>query len=134
MAFRSVSISLLVALAVSACAGPLCAAEKTASAQKLSPLSLRLNWQMKGEFSPFVVAVEKGYFEAEGLDVKVNPGSSATQALQSVASGNDDLAYGPSVQLIQAVNNGMPVRAVATVIKIDSMGMVAPSNTASIAN
>jgi NitT/TauT family transport system substrate-binding protein len=82
---------------------------------------------MKGEFAPLVVAVQKGFFRAEGLDVKVNPGSSATQALQSVAAGNDDLAYVPSVQLVQAVNNGMPVKAIATVVKVDSMGMVATS-------
>jgi NitT/TauT family transport system substrate-binding protein len=98
-----------------------------AHADELKKLLLRLNWQIKGEFAPFIVAVEKGYFREEGLDVAVGPGTSATQALQSVASNNDDLAYVPSVQLVQAVNNGMPVKVVATVVKVDSMGMVAPS-------
>jgi NitT/TauT family transport system substrate-binding protein len=116
------SKSIILALAVAALSG-------SAQAQdaKLTPLSMRLNWQMKGEFAPFVVGVANGYFRAEGLDVKINEGSSATQALQSVVNGSDDLAYVPSVQLIQAVNNGMPVKAVATVVKEDSMGMVAKS-------
>lgn len=92
--------------------------------KKLEPLHLRLNWQMKGEFTPFIVAVQQGYFRDQGLDVTVAEGSSATQALQSVASGQDDIAYVPSVQLIKAVNQGMPVKAVATVAKVDSMGMV----------
>ena len=95
-----------------------------AAENQLKPLSLRLNWQMKGEFTPFVVAVQQGYFREQGLDVKVAEGSSATQALQSVASGQDDIAYVPSVQLIKAVNQGMPVKAIATVVKVDSMGMV----------
>jgi NitT/TauT family transport system substrate-binding protein len=117
-------VAASLSLAVSATAAlPACAGD----AQKPVPLSLRLNWQMKGEFSPLVVAVKKGFFREQGLDVKVSPGSSATQALQSVAAGNDDLAYVPSVQLVQAVNNGMPVKAVATVVKVDSMGMVATS-------
>jgi NitT/TauT family transport system substrate-binding protein len=101
----------------------------SAGAEKslLAPVSLRLNWQMKGEFAPFTVAVVNGYFRAEGLDVKVQEGSSATQALQSIASGQDDLAYVPSIQLIKAVNQGMPLKAVATIIKVDSMAMVAKS-------
>jgi ABC-type nitrate/sulfonate/bicarbonate transport system substrate-binding protein len=91
-------------------------------------VSLRLNWQMKGEFAPFIVGVEKGFFRDQGLDVKVQEGSSGTQALQAVAAGQDDFAYVPSVQLIEAVNHGLPVKAVATVGKIDSMGMVSLSD------
>jgi NitT/TauT family transport system substrate-binding protein len=117
------SISFVAAVAAAVLAGSAHAQD----AAKLTPLSMRLNWQMKGEFAPFVVGVANGYFRAEGLDVKINEGSSATQALQSVVNGSDDLAYVPSVQLIQSVNNGMPVKAVATVVKEDSMGMVAKS-------
>jgi NitT/TauT family transport system substrate-binding protein len=107
-----------------ACAGQTRAA---AGDDTLTPIKLRLNWQMKGEFTPFIVAVEEGFFRAEGLDVKVLEGSSATQALQSVATGQDDLAYVPSVQLIEAVNQGMPLKAIATVVKVDSMAMVSQS-------
>jgi NitT/TauT family transport system substrate-binding protein len=117
----SKSVILLVA------AVALAGAARAQDAAKLTPLSLRLNWQMKGEFAPFVAGVANGYFRAEGLDVKINEGSSATQALQSVVNGSDDLAYVPAVQLIQSVNTGMPVKAVATLVKEDSMGMVAKS-------
>jgi NitT/TauT family transport system substrate-binding protein len=117
------SKSVILVVAAVALAG----AARAQDAAKLTPLSLRLNWQMKGEFAPFVAGVANGYFRAEGLDVKINEGSSATQALQSVVNGSDDLAYVPAVQLIQSVNTGMPVKAVATVVKEDSMGMVAKS-------
>lgn len=118
--FRTVFLSLLGAVFIAACAHAASAADAS--------LSLRLNWKMKGEFTPFVVAVEKGYFKEEGLDVTVNEGSGATQALQTVASGQDDIAYVPSIQLIKAINQGMPVKVVATVVKIDPMGMVAKSS------
>jgi NitT/TauT family transport system substrate-binding protein len=73
-----------ILLAATACAGQ---ARAAASDDTRTPVKLRLNWQMKGEFTPFIVAVEEGFFRAEGLDVKVLEGSSATQALQSVATG-----------------------------------------------
>lgn len=109
----------------------LCAAyaAETGSKPEKSTLSLRLNWKMKGEFAPFVVADKKGFFAKEGLTVHINEGTSATQALQTVASGQDDIAYVPSVQLVKAVNEGMPVKAIATVLKVDSMGMVANAKT-----
>lgn len=91
-------------------------------------VSVRLNWQMKGEFAPFIVALEKGFFREQGLDVKVEEGSSGTQALQAVAGGQDDFAYVPAVQLIEAVNQGLPVKAIATVAKVNSMGMVSLSD------
>jgi ABC-type nitrate/sulfonate/bicarbonate transport system substrate-binding protein len=89
---RIVTLSLICALFVAVGAAATSAADN-------APLSLRLNWKMKGEFTPFVVAAEKGFFAAEGLDVTVNEGSGATQALQTVASGQDDIAYVPSIQL-----------------------------------
>jgi NitT/TauT family transport system substrate-binding protein len=122
---RLIDLSMATLVAAATCAGQ---AWATGSEGTLRPVNLRLNWQMKGEFTPFIVAVEEGYFRAEGLDVKVLEGSSATQALQSVASGQDDLAYVPSVQLIEAVNQGMPLKAIATVVKVDSMAMASQSS------
>lgn len=119
--FRIVTLSLVCGLFAAVSVTAPGAAEN-------APLSLRLNWKMKGEFTPFVVAAELGYFKAEGLDVTVNEGSGATQALQTVASGQDDIAYVPSIQTIKAINQGMPVQVVATVVKIDPMGMVAKSH------
>lgn len=106
--------------------GPILAGHTAADAEERT-LSLRLNWKIKGEFAPFIVAEKKGFFEKEGLKVSVNEGTSATQALQTVASGQDDIAYVPSVQLIKAVSEGLPVRAIASVVKVDPMGMVATS-------
>lgn len=119
---RPLAAVLAAVTAMAVCAGDALAGDATAA---LTPVSLRLNWQMKGEFTPFIVAVARDYFRGEGLDVRVQEGSSGTQALQAIVSGQDDLAYVPSVQLIQAVAQGMPVKAVATVVKADSMAMVA---------
>jgi len=117
---------LAVAIGVTAPSFIAQAAESGANSSARA-LSLRLNWKMKGEFAPFIVADKKGFFKKEGLNVKVNEGTSATQALQTVASGQDDIAYVPSVQLIKAIGEGLPVKAIATVVKVDSMGMVASS-------
>jgi NitT/TauT family transport system substrate-binding protein len=77
-------------------------------------VSVRFNWTMKGEFAPFVVAREKGYYRDAGIDAQLNPGTSGTQAATSVAVGHDDFGYIPSIQVIEGITNQqMPLRTVA---------------------
>ena len=85
-----------------------------AAGAKYGTVSVRFNWTMKGEFTPFVVAREKGFYRDAGIDVQLNPGTSGTVAVQSVAGAHDHFGYLPSVQLIEAISKQqMPVKAVA---------------------
>jgi NitT/TauT family transport system substrate-binding protein len=77
-------------------------------------VSVRFNWTMKGEFAPFVVAREKGFYREAGIDAQLNPGTSGTQAATSVAVGHDEFGYIPSIQVIEGITKAqMPIRAVA---------------------
>src|SRR5262249_38407705 len=38
-------------------------------------LKLALDWRFEGPAAPFLVAADKGYFTAEGLDVTIEPGT-----------------------------------------------------------
>jgi NitT/TauT family transport system substrate-binding protein len=91
--------------------GPASTAASVATKQSVS---LRYNWTVKGEFTPFVVAQEKGFYQEQGLEVELGEGRSGTQAVQVVGSGNDHFGYVPSIQVVQGINQGIPVRSVAT--------------------
>ena len=84
------------------------------NAAGLKTVSVRFNWTIKGEFTPFFVAREKGYYKKEGLDVQLLEGKSGTQAAQLVGTGENDFGYIPSVQVIEGINKGLPVKAIAT--------------------
>jgi NitT/TauT family transport system substrate-binding protein len=91
--------------------GPASIAAAVATA---STVSLPYNWTVKGEFTPFVVAQEKGFYQEQGLEVELGEGKSGTQAVQVVGSGADHFGYVPSIQVIQGINQGIPVKSVAT--------------------
>lgn len=102
---------------------PAKAATPAAQAPAVAPkaVSIRFNWTYKGEFTPFFVAQEKGYYKDASLQVELGEGKSGTQAMQVVAAGNDQFGYVPSVQVVQGINQGMPVKSIATLGKNTGM-------------
>ncbi|MGH3094883.1 MAG: ABC transporter substrate-binding protein, partial [Streptosporangiales bacterium] len=92
---------------------------KTASGKDV--VSVRFNWTLKGEFTPFFVAREKGYYDKENLEVKLGEGKSGTQAVQVVGTGKDDFGYIPSIQVAQGVNKGVPLKSIATMGRYTGM-------------
>lgn len=70
-----------------------------ASAQ--TPLKFTLDWVFQGPTSPFLVALEKGYYKAEGLDVTMDPGQGSAGAVQRVATGAYDIGFADLNSLIE---------------------------------
>ena len=59
-----------------------------------TPIKFTLDWVFQGPTSPFLVALEKGYYKAEGLDVTMDPGQGSAGAVQRVATGAYQIAIG----------------------------------------
>src|SRR5206468_10330322 len=96
-----------------AMAGLLALATTGASAQELEKLTVRFTWKLKGEYAPLYVALERGYYRAEGLDVQLAEGNGAQNVLKALAAGNEKFGYGPAVAAARAVSQGLPVKVVA---------------------
>ena len=58
-----------------------------AIAQKEIPVRFALDWRFEGPATPYVVAIDKGYYKAEGLDVTIDTGASSVEGINRVASG-----------------------------------------------
>ena len=57
------------------------------SGEKLTPVTLQLKWVPQAQFAGYFVALEKGYYEEEGLDVTIAPGGPDIVPEQQVANG-----------------------------------------------
>ena len=84
-----------------------------ASTKGLTPLKFTLDFKVTGQTAPFFLAVSKGYYAAEGLDVQIDVGAGSVASLTRIASGAYDMGLGDISSLIEAHANGaMPVQAV----------------------
>jgi ABC-type nitrate/sulfonate/bicarbonate transport system substrate-binding protein len=54
-------------------------------------ISFRLKWVIYSSFAHHFVALEKGFFKQEKLDVSIRPGGAGLDPIKLVASGADDV-------------------------------------------
>jgi NitT/TauT family transport system substrate-binding protein len=103
---------------------PAMAGLQPAFPQAADKLTVRFTWKLKGEYAPLFVALDKGYYKGEGLDVELAEGSGAQTVLKLLASGNEKVGYGPAVSAAQAVSRGLPVKVVALYQTRAPMGVI----------
>src|SRR5947208_12906011 len=105
------------------------APQNIAYGQNLEKLTVRFTWKLKGEYAPLYVALEKGYYKAEGLDVQLSEGNGAQNVLKALAAGNEKFGYGPAVAAATAISQGLPVKVVALYQTSAPMGVIAFPDT-----
>lgn len=74
-----------------------------ANAQTKAPTQIKfsLDWKFEGPAAGFLMAKEKGYYQAEGLDVTIDTGNGSNGAVTRVASGAYDIAFADVNSMIE---------------------------------
>lgn len=81
-----------------------------AKAQELVDFSLRLKWLTQAQFAGFYVALEKGYYRAEGINLTINPGGPNLLTENLVATGADTFGLsGGTDSVFAARDKGLPI-------------------------
>jgi len=95
----------------------LLAASASLAASAQTPVKFTLDWRFEGPAAPYLWALEKGYYKAEGLDVTLDNGANSTEAINRVASGTYDIAFGDINSLIRFRDKkeNAPIKAVAVI-------------------
>ncbi|NLG51371.1 MAG: ABC transporter substrate-binding protein [Chloroflexi bacterium] len=99
-------VVLAAVVALAGCSG------KTASQAEPRKVTIAMGFIPNVQFTPMYVALEKGYFADEGLEVERNYGME-TDLLQEVGTNNQQFAIASGDQVVLARSNGLPVRYVA---------------------
>ena len=90
-------------------------------------IKFSLDFKFEGPAAPFVVAIDKGYFKAEGVDVTIDSAAGSLEPITRVASGTYDMGFGDINSLIKFrdANPGTPIKAVYMVYNKPPFSIVA---------
>ena len=74
------------------------------SAFAATEIKFTLDWKFEGPAAPFFIALDKGYFAAEGLEVTVDTGAGSRESIPRVATGAYQMGFGDINSLIQLMD------------------------------
>jgi NitT/TauT family transport system substrate-binding protein len=95
----------------------------SSGASRLTAINIAMGYIPNVQFAPYYVAVDKGYFEEEGLSVAFDYGMS-TDIMSLVAQGLVHFGISDGDQVILAREKGLPVRAVYSMYVKYPVGVV----------
>ena len=89
-------------------------------------IKFSLDFKFEGPAAPFVVAIDKGYFKAEGLDVTIDTAAGSLEPINRVASGTYEMGFGDINSLIKFrdANPHNPIKAVFMVYNKPAFSIV----------
>lgn len=80
------------------------------------PFVIILDWFINPTHGPLLIAQEKGFFKAEGLNVKIITPADPTDTAKMVAVEKADLGIGSDPQLLLFINQGLSLARVGALI------------------
>ncbi len=105
LSLAAIVVAAVVATANVVTAGPAAAQTK---------VKFSLDGHVDGPSAFFLLPLDKGYFKAEGLDVTIEPATTARDPITRVAKGGYDIAFADINELIRFrnLNPAAPIKAV----------------------
>ena len=83
------------------------------TAMAADEVTLQLQWVTQAQFAGYYVALEKGFYEAEDLDVTILPGGPDIAPPQVLAGGGADIMLNWMPSALAAREKGLPVVNIA---------------------
>lgn len=85
--------------------------------KELQEFDIMLDWYPNAVHSYLYTAVEKGYFEEEGLKVNIRFPANTTDPINLAATGDIELGISYQPDVISARAEGVPVKSVAAIVR-----------------
>ncbi len=90
-------------------------------AQAADDVTLQLKWVTQAQFAGYYVALDKGFYEEEGLNVTIKPGGPDIAPAQVIAGGGADVVLDWMPSALASREKGLPLVNIAQPFKSSGM-------------
>jgi NitT/TauT family transport system substrate-binding protein len=102
-----------------------CGTPATPTPLPLQQVTLQLQWVTQAQFAGYYVALDKGWYREEGIDLTIDPGGPDLVPADLVIAGRSDFGTGLLADLVVAAQQGKPVISVAQVQQLNGLMLLA---------
>lgn len=93
------------------------------------PVTLRLQWVTQAQFAGYYVALDKGWYEEEGIALTIKPGGPDLISTDLVASGTDDFGTALLADIIVAIQSGKPLISISQIQQSNGLLLIAMASS-----
>lgn len=104
-------------------------AAASSAAHAADEFTLQLKWVTQAQFAGYYVALDKGYYADENLDVEINPGGPDIAPPQVIAGGGADVIIEWMPSALASRERGLPLVNVAQPFKSSGMMLTCLKDT-----
>lgn len=122
--FQFLSLVIVVALVLTGCGG-----SNAPQAPTLTPVTLQLQWVTQAQFAGYYVALDKGWYREEGIDLTIIPGGPDQDSVNLVTNGTRDFGTALLADLTVAVQNDKPVIGIAQIQQQNGLLLLAKKSS-----
>ena len=113
-------LALASALVLAGCA---------AGAKESSEVTIGLTYVPNIQFAPYYVAVESGYFEEEGIDVKLRHHGQDEDLFGALGQGKEDVVIAGGAEMLQAHTQGVDAVTFQTLYQSYPVAVIVPEDS-----
>lgn len=121
---RFISILLAASFLLTACAG-----SAPATPPPLTPVTLQLQWVTQAQFAGYYVALDKGWYAEEGIDLSIIPGGPDQAPVDLIVSGTRDFATALLADLAVAAQANQPLIGIAQIQQKNGLLLLAKKSS-----
>lgn len=125
---KLITIGIIVALVMTSLTGCTTTGDKAGEpSQELEKVTVILDWVPNTNHTGMYTAIEKGYYEEEGLEVEIiQPTEGGSADLIAAKQGEFGISYQEQVAYARTAESLLPVKAIAAIIQHNTSGFASP--------
>ena len=101
----------------------------TSTTYQQQTVTLQLQWFAQAQFAVYYVALEKGWYLEEGIDLRIRPGGPGFMPVDSVLEGKSDFGTALLADLSMAVDEGKQVISIGQILQKNGLILVSRSGS-----
>lgn len=97
---------------------------RTTDVEATEKVMLRLHWKLSAMHVPFVVAMDKGFYKEEGIDITIKEGTGSTATLKIIGAGQETFGIAGTNVTVKGIAREVPVFQIMVVEASKQQGIL----------